>query len=360
MHVFLRHGNELADHATARAEQDIFPLSGGGPSSSSSRRPSTAFFWNTGLPEFVPKKLLFAKSRTAPNPLNTTFFCSSDQAEWAPPGGQKIFMKRPTHRPSLRTFFDEDDPQPLTDQAKDAKTDPVEKEDFEKPPPLPPWANTEGYGVAKVDKESDFYTLDDIEDPQYACRIEDFKPAPAHPKLSVKKEFLDAHPDFKNNIYYYKVQMGVAKDGAVDAEHLLWDAIYPVGRFKELHLSSSMFAVDGKRMTYWGMCPDKAKDKESFVLTVEAQDKRGKALPEWTAEGGKTTLTVEKGKQGKTHPKGEVPKEGEKGAETAEKGAEATPAAGKATGAEAAPAAEKAKGAPAGKAKGATAGTFKA
>ncbi|CAD7928344.1 unnamed protein product [Amoebophrya sp. A120] len=205
-------------------------------------------------------------------------------------------------RTQLRTAFKEDDLGKVTDQKEDGKTEP------EKDPPMPKWANTEGYGTVKVTKPSDYYTLDDIEDPVYACKVDDFKPAAAHPMLKIKKEFLDANADFKNNVYFYKVQLGADKDGKVDEDNILWDGTYAVGRFKETDLSNSMFATDGKRKTFWKFCPK--EDSGKYRLVVEAQDKRGKPIPGWTPEGGTSEITCTKGKEGQKHPLGEPPEGG--------------------------------------------------
>eukprot|EP00747_Dinoflagellata_sp_TGD_P052070 gnl/TRDRNA2_/TRDRNA2_147701_c0_seq1.p1 gnl/TRDRNA2_/TRDRNA2_147701_c0~~gnl/TRDRNA2_/TRDRNA2_147701_c0_seq1.p1 ORF type:complete len:329 (+),score=68.99 gnl/TRDRNA2_/TRDRNA2_147701_c0_seq1:89-1075(+) len=146
----------------------------------------------------------------------------------------------------------------------------------------PRWAFEEGLPTVTVSKPSEAFFSKDIADlpgesvfkPTLACKCGDWSPAPAHPEIDFKPDFLASHHgDFFPRLSKLKVHMeDTTKPGTVH-----WDATYDVRRF---HATGSQRLADtdpaipgsGSQPRFMTFCPPELGPPHVYQLKVTALD----------------------------------------------------------------------------------------
>lgn len=101
--------------------------------------------------------------------------------------------------------------------------------------PFPRWANTEGLPTVTVASKSDKYFSPDIATgagdgefkPIFGCKCGDWSPAPTHPIIEFRSDFIESHPKFIRTVRKLKVHMEDVSDGG----KVHWDATYDLKKF---------------------------------------------------------------------------------------------------------------------------------
>eukprot|EP00927_Polykrikos_kofoidii_P078694 TRINITY_DN75505_c0_g1_i1.p1 TRINITY_DN75505_c0_g1~~TRINITY_DN75505_c0_g1_i1.p1 ORF type:complete len:360 (-),score=51.82 TRINITY_DN75505_c0_g1_i1:75-1154(-) len=152
------------------------------------------------------------------------------------------------------------------------------------------WQNTEGLPTVTVTAPSQAYFSKDMADspgeatfrPTLGCKCGNWRPAPSHPTIEFRKEFLQQHPTFKATVDKIRVHM---EDITKQSVH--WDAEYDIRRFMSkdpkmkdrLVLKETFPAVpgSGKQVRFMTFCP--ADGPHTYKLRVTGLDREGAVIP---------------------------------------------------------------------------------
>jgi len=157
---------------------------------------------------------------------------SIDAANLSPLGPQRLQSRHPRHGARIgarlgSSFAAEEAGDP------DGK-DPAEKDADGKEDPFPLWANTKGLPTVTLTSKSEKYFSPDIADaagdgtfkPIFGCKCGDWQPAPTHPMIMFRDDYIKSHPQFTAQVRKLKVHM---EDTTANKVH--WDATYDLRRF---------------------------------------------------------------------------------------------------------------------------------
>merc|ERR1712187_596171 len=98
------------------------------------------------------------------------------------------------------------------------------------------WENAKGVPSVVQDNQAMEYTTPDMADgdksrfrPNLGCKCNDWRPAPSHPEIRIKQDFLEGNEGIVDKIAKLKVRM---EDTTEDPPVLHWDATYDMQRFR--------------------------------------------------------------------------------------------------------------------------------
>jgi len=150
----------------------------------------------------------------------------------------------------------------------------------------PTWNNADGLPTVSQTRSSSAYDTPDMADggnssfrPNLGCKCNDMRPAPSHPVIQLRKDFLVAYPEFLNKLDRLKVHM---EDITNKPPVVVWDAQYDMKRFgdqgnqgmlKETHPA---IPGEGKQVRFMTFCP--TGGPHSYSLKVTGLDQDGNEL----------------------------------------------------------------------------------
>lgn len=177
-----------------------------------------------------------------------------------------------------------------------------------KPAPTIAWENTEGLPDVTINQQAAEYFSEDIGNlpgqsvfnPTFGCKCGDWRPAPTHPSITFRPEFLASHPDFLANVAKLKVHL---EDTTANKVH--WDAEYDIARFRAVRAAGSTAAPNfqkglaetvpaipssGQALRFMTFCPPEGGPPHSYELTVTALDQFNDPIEYFS--DAKTSLSV--------------------------------------------------------------------